>query len=596
MPKQSAKDRYNKINDYVDQYARKYYSGAQEQGFRHWAFAELFLEHDLSDTDIVTYTAIDGSDDLEVDGYYVEDSEEDKVIHLFQSKHRTPGSSMGSKELAPFAEAPGKLLNKEMVATARNEETKALHDLLVDRLPQGYSLRLVWVTSGTLSQQARNYAQQKAVDTLSVEIGGVESAVRVSFEAFDLKDMVDLFQSHLESDDTSETNVDIKIDSGMYHDVGGSFKTIQLTIPAKQIIEIRRKSGYKIYSLNPRGPLGNKTNTQIKETLRSENRKIFHLLNNGLSAICDAYTLSGSTLSVRNFRVVNGCQTTETLWSVRSVIESDPHVLVNMKLIECPQILHTVIARATNTQAPLRAEDFISTDPIQDELQRQFNMLTPPWFYQIKRSEWSRMTPNVDKRRYMDPDRSYRWIKSKDVAQSLVAFLGFPGEAKDKIRLFFEGKLSSEYGELSYKDIYDERLSAIQLLLPTILHRSVNSFVDRDKVTSNSDWLDYSKLHLLWLIGELLRRNYGMTRVPFSKERAQALIESVDNWISPMYLVARASIQQVVSETQDAGRYRGHREFFRASANYRYMVEKLSLAIEFARSAGAQPLENLPHI
>ena len=537
MPKQIWRDRYDRISDYVDQYARKYYGGAQEQGFRHWAFAELFLEHDLSDTDIVTYTAIDGPDDLEVDGYYVEDAEEDKVIHLFQSKYRDPGTNMGSKELAPFAESPGKLLNREMVVESRNEETRALHDVLVDRLPQGYSLRLVWVTSGSLSQQARNYAQQKAVDTISSVINGVEREVRVSFEAFDLKDLVELFQSHLESDDASETNVDIEIEPGMYHDVGGDFKTIQLTLPAKQIIEIRKKGGYKIYSLNPRGPLGNKTNTQIKETLRSENRKMFHLLNNGLSAICDSYVLSGSTLRVRNFRVVNGCQTTETLWSVRTVIQNDPAVLVNVKLIECPQILHTFIARTTNTQAPLRAEDFISTDPIQDELQRQFDLLTPPWFYQIKRSEWSRMTPNADKRRYIEPDRSYRWIKSKDVAQSLVAFLGFPGEAKDKIRLFFEGKLTSEYGELSYKEIYNERLSATQLLLPTVLYRNVNSLIDRDKLTMNNDWLDYSKLHLLWLLGELLRGNYGISRELFSKVRSQTLVETLDGWASRLYHV-----------------------------------------------------------
>lgn len=595
MPKQSARDRYNRISDSVDQYARNHYGGAQEEGFRHWAFAELFLEHDVSDTDIVSLTAIDGTDDLEVDGYYVEDSEEDKVVHLFQSKHRTPGTSMGSKELAPFAEAPGKLLNREMIAECRNEETKALHDILVDRLPQGYALRLLWATSGTLSQQARNYAQQKATDTIQVVINGTECSVKVSFEAFDLRDLVDLYQSHLESDDTSETNVDISIESGMYHDVSGDYKTIQLTIPAKQIIEIRRRGGYKIYSLNPRGPLGNKTNTQIKETLRNEvNRRIFHLLNNGLSAICDSYSLSGSTLSVRNFRVVNGCQTTETLWSVRSLIENDPQVLVNVKLIECPQVLHTQIATATNTQAPLRAEDFISTDPIQDELQKQFNALDPPWFYQIKRSEWSRMTPSVDKRRYQDSEGAYRWVKSKDVAQSLVAFLGFPGEAKDKIRLFFEGKLTSEYGDLSYKDIYSKNLSATQLLLPTILYKLIGISLDRDKLTMNYDWLDYSKLHLLWLLGELLRAHYGMSRVLFSKEKAQALGESVNDWASPLYQVARASIQSAVAEAQDSGRYRGHREFFRSFSNYRYMVDKLPLAIEFARSMGGNPLDKLP--
>jgi hypothetical protein len=595
MPKQSAKDMYERISDYVDLYSRKYYGGAQEQGFRHWAFAELFLEHDLSDTDIVTNTAIDGPDDLEVDGYYVEDSEEEKTVHLFQSKHRTPGSTLGNKELAPFAEAPGKLLNQEMVAACRNEETKALHDILIDLLPKGYSLRLVWVTSGTLSPQARRYAQQKASETMSVVIDGKAYDVQASFEAYDLRDLVALFQSHLESDDVSDTSVDLKVPPGMCHSVSAGFNTIQLTIPAKQIIEIRRKSGYKIYRLNPRGPLGNKTNTQIKETLRDETlRGMFHLLNNGLSAICDSYTLSGSSLRVRNLLIVNGCQTTETLWSVRALVENDPKVLVNVKLIECPQHLHGLIARTTNTQAPLRAEDFISTDPIQIELQKQFDSLPSPWFYQIKRSEWSRMTLKADKRRYLEADGSYRWVKSKDVAQAYVAFLGFPGEAKDKIRFFFEGRLASEYGEISYKDIYSEGLSATQLLLPAILYRKVNSEVDRDRVANNLDWLDYARLHLLWLIGELLRNNYRVPRNPFPKGRSHALSESVDSWFLPLYQVARASISIVVSEAQQTGTYRGHREFFRTPGNYRFIVEKLPLAVEFARSAGLDVLEKLP--
>jgi len=130
MPRKNSKEMYERISPYVEHYAREYYGGNEAEGFRHWAFSEKFLEHDLSDTDVIDRTSIDGSDDFEVDGCLIEDSEESKAIHLFQCKHRNPGASMSSKELSSFLEAPTKLLNPQMVVTCRNSETKNLHDQL----------------------------------------------------------------------------------------------------------------------------------------------------------------------------------------------------------------------------------------------------------------------------------------------------------------------------------------------------------------------------------------------------------------------------------------------------------------------------------
>jgi hypothetical protein len=602
MPRPNVREIFERIHPYVDQYARELYGGAQDKGFRHWAFAEKFLEYDLSDTDVVDKTAIDGPDDFEVDGYHIADTEEERVIHLFQCKYRAPGTSMGSIELAGFLEAPDKLLNPEMVVSCRNEETKTLHDNLVRLIPQGYSLNFIWVTSGTISQQARRYAEQNASQTRTVNIGGSLFDIRASFEALDLRDLVSLFQSHLESDDVSLCNWEFDVQPQRCHEVAGDYRTLVVTMPTGQIINLFDRYKYRIFRLNPRGPLGNKTNNEIRETLRDPVLKhMFHLLNNGLSAICDSFTVSGTSLAVRDFQIVNGCQTTVTLWSERASIRGDPQVLINVKLIECPQHFHRFIARTTNTQAPLRAEDFISTDVIQTELQKQFATLSPPWFYQIKRSEWTRMIGGArEKQRYLEEGGGYRWLKSKDVAQALVAFLGFPGEAKDRIRFFFEGAPSSDFGEITYKRLYTPGLSAVQLLLPAFLYRKITAKVTQDKanpeLAASFDWLDYSRLHLLWLVGELLRSKYRLSRSPFPTNFSRSLIDSIDEWSTLLYQVVRSSILASVNQAKQSGQYRGHREFFRSSSNYSFMTANLPLALEFARQSGADPLSRLPSL
>jgi len=62
--------------------------------------------------------------------------------------------------------------------------------------------------------------------------------------------------------------------------------------------------------------------------------------------------------------------------------------------------------------------------------------LLRPVFYEIKRGDWE-MEQN--KARYTDQaTRSARRIKMKDLAQATLAFLGDPGDAKDKSREIFE--------------------------------------------------------------------------------------------------------------------------------------------------------------
>ena len=323
--RQAAQDRYDHILPFFEEAAEEYYGGNLDRGFSHWAFATVFaVGHDVSGNDIVEATAIDGADDFEVDGYFIPESDDDSVVHLFQSKHRQPGTSMGPRELSAFLNAPNRLLNANEVAASHNDETKTLHDELVKRLTsrdRPCSINLVWVTSGTLTDAARRNADESHSRKLIVNISGNPTEVTVTLECLDLSDLYDQYMKQQDSDDASEPcDFTFQLETGTYHQTGTDtdYPTLSMTVPVRQIINVFARHSYRIFRLNPRGPLGNKVNAEIKRTLNDPtDRRRFHVLNNGITAICDSYRLDGDQLLVRNFQIINGCQTTVTIWNVR---------------------------------------------------------------------------------------------------------------------------------------------------------------------------------------------------------------------------------------------------------------------------------------
>ena len=600
--RQVRQDNYDHILPFIQEAADEYYGGNLDKGFRHWAFATIFAvgHHDVQGNDIVDYTAIDGSDDFEIDGFFIPDSDDDSVVHLFQSKRRQPGTTMGPAEIAKFLHAPNRILNGSEVAASHNEETKALHDRLMEMLhinPTACSINLVWATSGVLSPAARRTSEANSSRTMTVKCDGNPVEVTVSLECWDLDRLHEEHQKQQESDDViAKCDYEFQLAPGTYHQTGGDaeYRTLYMTVPVKQVIDVFARHNYKIFRLNPRGPLGNKINSSIKNTLLDPiGRNRFHLLNNGLTAICDSWQLVGDSLSVKDFQVVNGCQTTVTLWDARAAVSNEPNVQVTIKLTECPSHFSPIIASTTNKQAALKPEDFTSNESVQIRLHQEFSGMTPPWFYEIKRGQWSKMSGGPqDKERFRVQDGGYHKFTSREVAQAVVAFAGFPGEAKDKIRDFLNKEnvpsLARE-DEFSYDKIYTPNVSAARLLLPAVVQRKVWQKVSVDK--ANMEWLEYARFHIVWLVGDLLREHYEMGNTYlFSVTMSTTLAAHVDEWFDPIYTLAVASIHNAVEQSEGSGQYR---EFFRSPKNYRTMESNLQGARLLAANFG-DPMANLP--
>ena len=325
--RQQAQDNYDHILPFLQEAADEYYGGNLDRGFRHWAFATVFgVGHDIQGNDIVDYTAIDGSDDFEIDGYFFPESDDESVVHLFQSKHRQPSTSMGVGELAKFLESPYRILNANEVAASRNEETKALHDRLMAMVRQsgvGCTVNLVWVTSGNLTAPARTRIAENRSRKIQTVVDGEQVELTATFDAWDLDALQAQHEIQQESiDPIAKCDHTFNLEPGSYHQthVGTEYRTLSMTVPVKEIIDVFARHKFQIFRENPRGPLGNKVNAGIKRTLLDEiDRKRFHLLNNGITAICLSWSIDGNQLRVQDFQIINGCQTTVTLWDASTV-------------------------------------------------------------------------------------------------------------------------------------------------------------------------------------------------------------------------------------------------------------------------------------
>ncbi len=212
----------------------------------------------------------------------------------------------------------------------------------------------------------------------------------------------------------------------------------------------------------------------------------------------------------------------------------------------------------------------------------------------------------TEKEKYRGKDGRYQQLVNREVAQAVVSFAGYPGEAKDQIRNFLnkETVLSiARESEFSYTGLYSDNLSAIQLLLPAVIQQKVKDRVAADKATDN--WLEYARFHIIWLIADILREHYSIDNRLFSAQRSASILSLIDEWFNPLYTIAVAATRNTLEDMQARDEralrenpdyqveFIGYREFFRTPNNYRTMESNRRGAFRMANSLG-NPTANLP--
>jgi hypothetical protein len=120
----------------------------------------------------------------------------------------------------------------------------------------------------------------------------------------------------------------------------------------------------------------NVVNAGMRDTLISNSRSLFPLMNNGITIIAKGMRQTGTRFLIQDFQVVNGCQTCNVLWDNRTAL--DESVLVPLRLISTEDedaILD--IIRATNRQTEVREEQFFATSDYLKKLELYFETSPP---------------------------------------------------------------------------------------------------------------------------------------------------------------------------------------------------------------------------
>ncbi len=486
-----------------------------------------------------------------LDAYWEDESS--RTFWLIQSKYSAdPAATIPRKELSDMFRLPNTLLEPEALLRIRNERVREAGLDLKERLRDGYGLTVALVTTCDIDKRIRGQARRWGENEIGIA-GLIDRSEDPSheFQIFDFKSLKAIFEERTGREEISTTLTLSRV--GHIHHLDAHVNFLIGLLDGTELARLYKQYKKDLFRDNPRGVLGNvQVNKNIAQSLVDpEQRKVFHLLNNGISATCSTLKMHEHSplhdqdaelrVDLKDFQIVNGLQTTYTIWDRYSRQESLDGCRVVIKIVEGSDYREAV-SLASNSQNAMTGWDFASQDPQQKRLQSEFDQLGPtfPYFYEIRRGKFlGRASPATSRKK----------IRVKEIAQAALAFTGKPVEAKDKLRLVANQVVT--HGD-DYSRLFNEDTRAAHLAIPWLVRMRVYESFKRLEATYAKEektpplWLGDARFHAIWLIGIGFNQRYKVDSVlELSSEGALSALQEIDSWIEPLLQKARQTIQFV---------------------------------------------------
>ena len=131
-----------------------------------------------------------------------------------------------------------------------------------------------------------------------------------------------------------------------------------------------------IFHQNVRGYQGDGgVNERIRATLAGPDRAQFLLRNNGVTIVADAIEPEGGAVTLVNYQIVNGLQTSTVIYRLRDEIRDASDVHVPVKLVAAQDWpLRRAIIEATNRQTPITGAALYAACEKAVEIERYFKL------------------------------------------------------------------------------------------------------------------------------------------------------------------------------------------------------------------------------
>jgi hypothetical protein len=427
---------------------------------------QILLYSQQPESDEVANQVLSDGSDQGVDFFLVSE-DDDPVVSVVQVKdHQNLDKQSQKDAVLKMVEEIRFLQTKQRVDASWDERRQERFRLIGEAKEKDrYTINFVLLLTGgaTPKVDLGDFSPEKFDrETESLTVVGVDELVQLEIENLEPR--------------RPDVSLLINVEKSFMLKSGDEVSAVVTYMKASDYVEATRPHGTRIFRLNPRLFLGktSKTNKKILETLATESgREAFHFFNNGITAVCEELKVSdGASVEAKDFQVVNGCQSTETLWEFsKSHLTDLSDVLVPLRIINTggDTLLAEKISEHTNTQTAIASSDLIARTPLQERLRVELGALPKPVFYETRRGAWNAIRP-VERERYRVAHgewssktvKNIRHVKLKELAQAMLAVTRSPNAAKEQISSLFsntgDGSVYRKVMELSWTDIRQVQL------------------------------------------------------------------------------------------------------------------------------------------
>ena len=533
------------IEPFVEEWLDR--AGSHFSAFRNCAVGQVLWDENLSDEQIEEAVAVDGSGDMGIDAWYLSNEDSTKVLYLIQSKDTRANKNDLDKLKNGFLDLfhPAKSVNANSEVRTRAAELRS-------ELDDDLTIEMHLVTSRLVARTLRSDGKPLWSEDISL-LGRTFPAVYYVHDVESLAANLRVIQEH-------PITARFQLGKNQYFEytTKSNFRTVSAAIRADSLALLFNQNRLNLFRLNPRYFLTTKNvvNREILETLDGEYADNFYLYNNGVTATCSAIKRgvgSDSVLEFHDFQIVNGCQTTVTIferWKQAGGAESLETVRVPIRIIEtqaAKQIAEQV-ARTTNRQNQMKQEDFRSGDKLHEKLQAEFNKMNPRWFYEYKRGTWNTDFRSARARApYTGEPYAPRRIQMKDLAQACLAFQRRPDASVDKVSSYFTS-------EDRYRQMFPTTCQAQQLLLPYVLFLKANEIAKnrKDKYEWSTSYLRYP---MVSCVSQALRYLLDESHTSyFGTDVSANIMSTLDEWAPQLFPLAFDELVKFVDKEAHSGR------------------------------------------
>ncbi len=286
---------------------------------------------------------------------------------------------------------------------------------------------------------------------------------------------------------------------------------------------------------NVRGFQGeNDVNQEIEATIKSQERQFFVLYNNGITIVAEYVDLIGDLITIKDYQIVNGCQTSYILYNNRESIDDSLYIPVKVIALDRDSKLKNNIIKANNRQTPVKIEELEALTDFQKKLEEYYNSMREEkrLFYERRPRQFNGID-EIEKIRIVDIRSQMRCFASMFLEQAQNAgryHARLQEETKEKIflpshppigyyvsayakfcldALFRKRQIDPKYSPFKYYLLNILRIQVAGKIMPDILS---NRFIRYCETIEQALWDDDKCKNVLLdttkIIDEVVNGNY----------------------------------------------------------------------------------------